>query len=186
MFLNLIFLGGKCYLSPTMDMYNNEIIGYDLSLNPNFSQIERMLDSIVFTGKDISNLVFHSDQGRQYQNPRFVAFLKNKNIMQSMSRKGNCFDNSIMESFFGIMKNEIYYGKENTITNFNHFKFIIDEYMRYYNNKRIKKQTGYHLSNTGLKMVIIGKKTIAKNGPVNMVSTKILKMHDSYRVFLCF
>ena len=180
------FPRGKCYLSPTMDMYNNEIIGYDLSLNPNFSQIERMLDSIVFTGKDISNLVFHSDQGRQYQNPRFVAFLKNKNIMQSMSRKGNCFDNSIMESFFGIMKNEIYYGKENTITNFNHFKFIIDEYMRYYNNKRIKKQTGYHLSNTGLKMVIIGKKTIAKHGPVNRVSTKILKMHDSYRVFLCF
>ena len=44
--------------------------------------------------------------------------------MQSMSRKGNCFDNSIMESFFGIMKNEIYYGKENTITNFNHFKLI--------------------------------------------------------------
>ena len=59
-----------------MDIYNNEIIGYDLSLNPNFNQIERILDSIVFTGRDISNLVFHSDQGRQYQNPRFVAFLK--------------------------------------------------------------------------------------------------------------
>ena len=137
------FSRGKCYLSPTMDMYNNEIIGYDLSLNPNFNQIERMLDSIVFTGRNISNLVFHSDQGRQYQNPRFVAFLKNKNIMQSMSRKGNCFDNSIMESFFGIMKNEIYYGKENSIINFNHFKFLVDEYMRYYNNKRIKKKTGW-------------------------------------------
>ena len=50
-----------------MDIYNNEeIIGYDLSLNPNFNQIERILDSIVFTGRDISNLVFHSDQGRQY------------------------------------------------------------------------------------------------------------------------
>lgn len=134
---------GKCYLSPLMDMFNDEIIAYDLSLKANFNQIERMLNDAKFDCKDVSKLIIHSDQGWQYQNPRYVEKLKNFNIKQSMSRKGNCYDNSIMESFFGIMKNEMFYGHENEYKSFAEFKKVVEEYIYYYNNERIKEKTGW-------------------------------------------
>lgn len=137
------FSWGKCYLSPIMDMYNNEIVGYDLSMSANYQQIERMLASAGVGRKDLSHLTIHSDQGWQYQNPRFVKTLKDNGITQSMSRKGNCMDNSIMESFFGIMKNEMYYGHESEYENSEQFKRVVDEYIYYYNNERIKKKAGW-------------------------------------------
>ena len=137
------FSWGKCFLSPIMDMYNNEIVGFDLSKHANYEQIERMLASADLDSKDLSNLIIHSDQGWQYQNPRFVKTLKEHGITQSMSRKGNCMDNSIMESFFGIMKNEMFYGHENEYKDFNHFKMVVEEYIWYYNNVRIKRKSGW-------------------------------------------
>lgn len=137
------FSWGKCYLSPIMDMFNNEIVGFDLSKKANYEQIERMLDSANIDSKDLSNLIIHSDQGWQYQNPRFVKTLKEHGIKQSMSRKGNCMDNSIMESFFGIMKNEMFYGHESEYKNFEHFKSVVNDYIWYYNNVRIKQKSGW-------------------------------------------
>ena len=137
------FNWGKCYLSPIMDMYNNEIVGYDLSRNANYEQIERMLLSARIDSKNLTKLTMHSDQGWQYQNPRFVKTLKEHGITQSMSRKGNCMDNSIMESFFGIMKNEMFYGHESEYKNFEQFKEVVGEYIWYYNNVRIKKKSGW-------------------------------------------
>ena len=137
------FSWGKCYLSPIMDMYNNEIVGYDLSKKANYKQIERMLASANIDSKELSGLTIHSDQGWQYQNPRFVQTLKEHNIKQSMSRKGNCMDNSIMESFFGIMKNEMFYGHESEYPNFNVFAAVVSDYINYYNNVRIKKKSGW-------------------------------------------
>lgn len=134
---------GKCYLSPIMDMYNNEIVGFDLSKKADYKQIERMLASAGIDSKELSNLTIHSDQGWQYQNPRFVQTLKEHHIQQSMSRKGNCMDNSIMESFFGIMKNEMFYGHENEYSNFNEFAAVVSDYIYYYNNIRIKKKSGW-------------------------------------------
>lgn len=134
---------GKCYLSPIMDMYNNEIVGFDLSKTANYDQIERMLFSAGIASKDLSKLTIHSDQGWQYQNPRFVKTLKEYGITQSMSRKGNCMDNSIMESFFGIMKNEMFYGHEHEYESFEQFKKVVEEYIYYYNNERIKKKAGW-------------------------------------------
>ena len=134
---------GKCYLSPIMDMYNNEIVGFDLSRNANYEQIERMLLSAGIDSKDLTKLTIHSDQGWQYQNPRFVKTLKEHGITQSMSRKGNCMDNSIMESFFGIMKNEMLYGHESEYKSFEQFKEVVKEYIWYYNNIRIKKKSGW-------------------------------------------
>ena len=134
---------GKCYLSPIMDMYNNEIVGFDLSRNANYEQIERMLLSAGIDSKDLTKLTIHSDQGWQYQNPRFVKTLKEHGITQSMSRKGNCMDNSIMESFFGIMKNEMLYGHESEYRSFEQFKEVVKEYIWYYNNVRIKKKSGW-------------------------------------------
>ncbi len=98
------FSWGKCYLSPILDMYNDEIISYDLSLHPNLEQIINMLNKAFNKYDSLDDLIFHSDQGWQYQHQTFIDKLNEKGITQSMSRKGNCYDNSIMESFFGTLK----------------------------------------------------------------------------------
>ena len=135
------FPWGKCYLSPIIDMYSNEIISYDLSLRPNLNQIKNMLTIAFKKFPNLDNLIFHSDQGWQYQNKYYVNELKKHNIIQSMSRKGNCYDNSIMESFFGRMKNELYYGYEKEYKTFEEFSKAVEEYVEYYNNERIQKKT---------------------------------------------
>lgn len=135
------FNWGKCYLSPILDMYNDEIISYNLSLHPNFEQIEDMLNKAFNKYDDLSGLIFTSDQGWQYQNQRYVVFLKDKGIIQSMSRKGNCYDNCIIESFFGTLKNEIYYGLESSYKSFEEFSKALDEYIYYFNNLRIQSKT---------------------------------------------
>lgn len=135
------FSWGKCYLSPILDMYNDEIISYDLSLRPNLEQIINMLNKAFNKYDSLDDLIFHSDQGWQYQHQAFIDKLKEKGINQSMSRKGNCYDNSIMESFFGTLKNEMYYGLESTYTSFEEFAKAIDEYIHYFNNNRIQSKT---------------------------------------------
>lgn len=135
------FTWGKCYLSPILDMYNDEIISYNLSLHPNFEQITDMIDKAFKKHKNLKGLIFHSDQGWQYQNQRYVSLLKDRGIIQSMSRKGNCYDNCIIESFFGTLKNEMYYGEEYKYKSFEEFSKAIDEYIDYYNTKRIQAKT---------------------------------------------
>lgn len=87
-------------------MYTNEIISYDLSLHPNLKQISNMLEKAFNKFPKLNNLILHSDQGWQYRHKYYVNELKKHGITQSMSRKGNCYDNSIMETFFGRLKNE--------------------------------------------------------------------------------
>ncbi len=132
---------GKCYLSPILDMYTNEIISYDLSLHPNYEQITNMLNRALEDRPDVKGLIFHSDQGWQYQMKEYRKALEDKGIRQSMSRKGNCIDNCIMETFFGRMKNEMYYGHEQEFDTFEQFSLAVDEYIDYYNNRRIQKKT---------------------------------------------
>jgi putative transposase len=135
------FSWGKCYLSPILDMATNEIISYDLSLSPNMEQIKRMLDKAFEKFPSLSGLIFHSDQGWQYQHNYYRNSLTEHGITQSMSRKGNCYDNCIMETFFGRMKNEMYYGYEKEYTSFEIFYKAVEEYIDYYNNIRIQAKT---------------------------------------------
>ena len=135
------FSWGKCYISPILDMHTNEIISYDLSLSPNLEQIQRMLDKAFKKFPSVDGLIFHSDQGWQYQHEYFRNTLKEHGIIQSMSRKGNCIDNCIMETFFGRLKNELYYGYEKEYDSFEVFAKAIKEYIRYYNNERIQSKT---------------------------------------------
>lgn len=137
------FPWGKCYLSPIKDMFTGEIISYDLSLHPNMAQISRMLKRAFDSHPDLRGLIFHSDQGWQYMNKKYAAKLAARGICQSMSRKGNCYDNSIMESFFGVMKNEMYYGLEDTYKSFAEFKKAVDEYIAWYNKERIREGCGF-------------------------------------------
>ena len=127
----------KLYLSPVLDGFNSEIISYNLSTSPNLVQMKAMLEQ-AFTANHYENTILHSDQGWQYQHDFYHHFLKNKGIQPSMSRKGNSPDNGVMESFFGILKSEMFYGYENTFQSLEHLEQAIVDYIDYYNNKRIK------------------------------------------------
>lgn len=135
------FSWGKCYISPILDMNTNEIISYDLSLSPNLEQISKMLDKAFDKFPKIKGLIFHSDQGWQYQHENYRNTLSKYGIIQSMSRKGNCYDNCVMETFFGRLKNEMYYGYEKNYKSFDEFALAVDEYIYYYNNERIQAKT---------------------------------------------
>ncbi|MEN2402206.1 IS3 family transposase [Flavobacterium sp. MC2016-06] len=128
--------GKKLYLSPIIDLFNEEIISYDLSERPNFNQILSMLKKSFAKIPNQTNLILHSDQGWQYQMEKYQSLLKQKGIKQSMSRKGNCLDNAIIENFFGILKSELFY--LNKYSSINQLKQEIKEYINYYNNDRIK------------------------------------------------
>jgi putative transposase len=136
-----IFSWGKCYFSPILDMATNEIISYDLSMRPDIEQIKRMLDGAFNKFPDVSGLIFHSDQGWQYQHAYYKKRLKMHGIIQSMSRKGNCYDNSVMETFFGRMKTEMYYGSEKEYKSYDEFSKAVENYIYYYNNERIQRKT---------------------------------------------
>ena len=127
----------KLYLSPVLDGFNSEIIAYNLSTSPNLEQVEAMLNQ-AFSEDHYTNTILHSDQGWQYQHQYYHHFLKDKGIQPSMSRKGNSPDNGMMESFFGILKSEMFYGYEKTFHSLEQLEQAIVDYIDYYNNKRIK------------------------------------------------
>ncbi len=128
---------GKLYLSPILDMHNREIVSYNISTRPSYDQITDMLNKAFEQYEDLSGLIFHSDQGWQYQMRHYQALLKEKGITQSMSRKGNCLDNSLMENFFGVMKNEMFYGHEYEFESLEQLKDEMIKYINYYNKSRI-------------------------------------------------
>jgi putative transposase len=128
--------GQKLYLSPIIDLFNQEIISYELTERPVFNQVVMMLNKAFKKIPNNTNLILHSDQGWQYQMKRYQNQLKEKGIIQSMSRKGNCLDNAIIENFFGILKSELFYLKK--YTSIEQLKKEIDLYIKYYNNDRTK------------------------------------------------
>ncbi|PLV79744.1 transposase [Streptococcus pseudopneumoniae] len=127
----------KLYLSPVLDGFNSEIIAYNLSTSPNLEQVQTMLEQ-AFTEKHYENTILHSDQGWQYQHDSYHRFLESKGVQASMSRKGNSPDNGMMESFFGILKSEMFYGYEKSFQSLKQLEQAIVDYIDYYNNKRIK------------------------------------------------
>lgn len=128
--------GEKLYLSPILDLYNGEIITYTLGSRPTYSLVSQMLEKSFERLKDTDKLILHSDQGWHYQMWHYRDALQKRNITQSMSRKGNCYDNAVIENFFGIMKSEFLYLNE--FESVEHFKQELAKYIDYYNNKRIK------------------------------------------------
>lgn len=146
--------GKKLYLSPILDMYNSEIVSYNISAKPSLSMVMDMLDKAFDKIPDNTSIVFHSDQGWQYQHNLYQRRLKEKGIIQSMSRKSNCLDNSIMENFFGLLKSELLYLKK--FTSIEHFKEELEKYIYWYNNKRIKlklKMSPIEFKNKNIKNV---------------------------------
>ena len=125
----------KVYLAPVMDLCNKEIISYNISLSPNLEQQREMLQRLFEKLPTNATPIFHSDQGWQYQHAEYQRLLKEHNIIQSMSRKGNCMDNGAMENFFGRLKVEMFYGEK--FQSVDEFVHRLKEYIDYYNNERI-------------------------------------------------
>ena len=128
--------GEKLYLSPILDLHSSDLVSYTLSDRPVLSMVTTMLDKAFEKIPDGTNLILHSDQGWQYQHKQYQRMLHEKGIRQSMSRKGNCLDNAVMENFFGLLKSELLYLQE--FRSMEHFKQELIAYLDYYNNRRIK------------------------------------------------
>lgn len=128
--------GQKLYLSPILDLCSRDIVSYTISDRPVLSMVTSMLDKAFATIPDDTDLILHSDQGWQYQHKKFQQKLKAKGIRQSMSRKGNCLDNAVVENFFGLLKSELFYLQD--FKSIEHFITELINYLDYYNNHRIK------------------------------------------------
>lgn len=128
--------GEKLYLSPVLDLFNGEIITYTIGSRPTYSLVSEMLEKALEGLPEEHQLLMHSDQGWHYQMKQYRHALESRGIVQSMSRKGNCYDNSVMENFFGIMKSEFLYLKE--FESVEQFKIELEKYINYYNTKRLK------------------------------------------------
>lgn len=135
-------VGKKAYLNPFLDLFNREVISYSLTKKPNARAIIDALEEAISRSSDcLYRRTIHSDQGWAYQMHQYTDTLKKHHIFQSMSRKGNCYDNSVMENFFGLLKQEVYYG--NTFTTYEKLKTNINDWIIYYNQKRIKKKLNW-------------------------------------------
>ena len=128
--------GQKLYLSPILDLCSRDIVSYSISDRPVLSMVTKMLDKAFAKIPEGTNLILHSDQGWQYQHKQYQRMLAAKGIQQSMSRKGNCLDNAVIENFFGLLKSELLYLQE--FVSIEHFKQELIDYLDYYNNKRSK------------------------------------------------
>lgn len=128
--------GEKLYLSPILDLCSSDLVSYTISDRPVLSMVTTMLDKGFEKIPDGTNLILHSDQGWHYQHNHYQRMLQKKGIRQSMSRKGNCLDNAVIENFFGLLKSELLYLQE--FQSMEHFKQELVEYLEYYNNHRIK------------------------------------------------
>lgn len=128
--------GQKLYLSPILDLHSRYLVTYTISDRPELSMVTTMLQQAFCMIPDSINLILHSDQGWQYQHVRYQHMLAQKGIQQSMSRKGNCLDNAVIENFFGTLKSELLYLKQ--FKSLAHFKSELVDYLDYYNNRRIK------------------------------------------------
>jgi len=126
----------KLYLSPIIDLFNGEIISYNLSQSANFKQVTDMLKAAFRKLDRKTDMTMHSDQGWQYQMKAYQRMLAANGITQSMSRKGNCLDNAVIENFFGTIKSELFYLKK--YDSIHQLAKEIKQYIAYYNNDRIR------------------------------------------------
>lgn len=128
--------GRKVYLSSILDLCHCELVSYSIGYSQSMYLVTDMLEKAFAKIPDNTGLILHSDQGWQYQMKQYQYVLREKGIRQSMSRKGNCLDNAIIENFFGILKSELLYLQK--FDSIEHFVQELVAYLDYYNNRRMK------------------------------------------------
>ena len=131
-----VVLGSKQYLSPVIDLFNGEVISYELRPSPVLGLVTTMLDKALATLDEAAKPMIHSDQGWHYRHISYRKKLESKGIAQSMSRKGNCLDNAVAENFFGHFKEEFL--RARTFTSLNQFKTELEGYIHWFNHDRIR------------------------------------------------
>ena len=132
--------GEKLYLSPVLDLYNGEIVAYEINRRPPFALVTSMLTKAFSRLAPTDKPMLHSDQGWHYRMTAYREMLQERGMVQSMSRKGNCYDNAAMESFFGVLKSEFFY--LNKFASVDELEAGIADYIHYYNHDRIKLKLG--------------------------------------------
>lgn len=130
--------GKKRFMASIMDLYNREIISYTVAHSPTVALVTDMLKKAFVKLKKKNDLLIHSDQGFHFKHYLYQKLLKGKGINQSMSRKGNCYDNAVIENFFGILKTELRTSSQK-FSSIEDFDRKLKEYIYYYNNERIKE-----------------------------------------------
>lgn len=128
--------GEKLYLSPVLDLYNSEIVAFEMSRRPAFELVDSMLKKALNKLAPGDKPMLHSDQGWHYRMPAFQRQLRERQLLQSMSRRGNCLDNAAMESFFAVLKSELFY--LNKFESVDALRDSLTNYIHYYNHDRIK------------------------------------------------
>jgi len=147
-------LNQKIYLSAILDLYNNEILSYEISNRNSLDLVLKTIKKLLSKNKKYyNNCILHSDQGFQYTNKNTKIIIKKAKMIQSMSRKGNPIDNACIESFFGVLKSELVYNCMRKYTSIEEFIKELHLWMKYYNEIRIQKKLGY-LSPSKYKKVI--------------------------------
>lgn len=128
----------KLYFSPVLDLFNREVVGYEMAIRPVFELVSESVRKSIANLRAGSTPILHSDQGWHYRMAEFKKMLSDGNVAQSMSRKANCYDNAAMESFFAVLKTEMFHvAKFKSIED---LKVAIHEYIQYYNHDRIKQK----------------------------------------------
>lgn len=136
----LLFNGRRLYLSTIYDLFNNEVVAYQISKRNDLRLVIQTVKKAV-KKRDVNGVLLHSDQGFQYTSQQYHQLLQQYNITASMSRKGNCLDNACMESFFGHFKSECLY--------LHHFTMdeeviqAVHHYMHFYNHERFQNRLNY-------------------------------------------
>jgi transposase InsO family protein len=134
----LIFNGKKAYLSTILDLYDRKIVAYKISKFNNLNIVIDTLNEALAKRKDVYGLIIHSDQGFQYTSYEYKAICESNGIQISMSRKGTPIDDSPMESFHAILKKETLYN--NDITNLAEYIALVEDWLEFYNTKRLKNK----------------------------------------------
>ena len=125
------FQSGFVYISVIKDIASGEVVAWNLSLYLEMTLVTGTIEKLKLNSYE--NILIHSDQGFHYTNPTYIRILKELNMIQSMSGKGNCIGNAPIESFFGHLKDELDY---KSCKSFEELHLKIEEYMRYYNYER--------------------------------------------------
>lgn len=130
--------GEKLYLSPVLDLYNGEIIAFEMNKRPMFEMVSTMIKKVFARLRPQDKPMLHSDQGWHYRMKSYRKQLDDRGVVQSMSRKGNCHDNASMESFFGVLKSEMFHRRK--FSSIDQLQLAITRYIEYYNCERIKSK----------------------------------------------
>ena len=134
---------GKVYLSPIIDCFDGMVVSWTIGTSPDAELVNTMLDAAIETVTDTSDRpVVHSDRGGHYRWPGWISRMRDANFTRSMSRKACSPDNAACEGFFGRLKNELFYPRDWKSVTLAQFIEAVDDYIRWYNEKRIKISLG--------------------------------------------